>query len=104
MESLWRDVTLAARTLRRAPGPTLSAIVILALGIGAATAVFSIVNAALLRPFAYVDTDRWANLYEAADNEGLGNLAVSAPNYRDWKRESRSFAEMALWFPYSFNL
>lgn len=51
MESLWRDVTLAARMLRRTPGVTLSAIVMLALGIGAATAVFSIAYAALLRPF-----------------------------------------------------
>ena len=104
MESLWRDVTLAARMLRRTPGLTLSAIVMLALGIGATTAVFNIAYAALLRPFAYVDTDRWASLSETAASVGSDTVAVSVPNYRDWKRDSKSFAEMVLWWPWSFNI
>jgi hypothetical protein len=65
--------------LRRTPGFTLSAIVMLALGIGGATAVFSIAYAALLRPFAYVDTDRWANLYETAASVGSGNVSAQNP-------------------------
>src|SRR5262249_4478442 len=76
----------------------------LALAIGAATAVFSVVNAALLRPFPHYDLDRWANLYERPTNEGLTQLSVSIPNFRDWRQESRSFEAMALWFPYSFNV
>src|SRR5262245_27374464 len=76
----------------------------LALAIGATTAAFSIVNAALLRPLPHVDLDRWANLYEQPRSEGLGPMSASIPNYRDWKRQSRSFAAMVLWNAMSLNL
>jgi putative ABC transport system permease protein len=105
LESIWRDVVLAVRWLRKAPSFTLSATLMLALATAAATAVFSVVNAALLRPFPYVDPDRWANLYERAANEGLSDsMSVSIPNYRDWQRDSQTFAEMVLWWPWTFNL
>jgi putative ABC transport system permease protein len=105
VESIWRDVVLAVRLLRKAPGYTLCATLMLALATGGATAVFSVVNTALLRPFPYLDTDRWANLYERPANEGLGgSMSASIPNYRDWKRDSRSFTELVLWQPWSFNI
>ena len=104
MDTIWRDAVLAGRLLRRTPVSTLCAAAMLSLGIGATTAVFSVVNAALLRPFPYVDLDRWARLYERPVNEGLGAMSVSIPNYRDWKQESRSFSAMVLWMPMSLNL
>jgi putative ABC transport system permease protein len=105
MDSFWRDFTLAGRLLRRHPTSTLCAVLMLSLGIGASTASFSVVNAALLRPLPHYDLDRWARLYERPLNEGLGDaLSVSIPNYRDWKAESRSFAAMVLWMPMSLNL
>jgi len=104
MDTLWRDLALAARLLRRAPVFTLCAVLMLALASSATTAVFSIVNAALLRPFPHVDLDRWASLYEQPRSEGLGPMSASIPNYRDWKQQSRSFAAMVLSMPMSLNL
>jgi putative ABC transport system permease protein len=104
VDSLWRDLSLAGRLLRRAPVFTLCSVLMLALAIGATTAVFSIVNAAFLRPVPHVDLDRWARLYEQPRSEGLGPMSASIPNYRDWKRQSRSFAAMVLWMPMSLNL
>jgi len=101
VDALWRDLTLAGRLLRRAPVFALGALLMLALATSATTAVFSIVNAALLRPFPHVDLDRWARLYEQPRSEGLGPMSASIPNYRDWKRQSRSFAAMVLWMPMS---
>jgi predicted permease len=104
VDTLLRDLALAGRLLRRAPVFTLCSVLMLALAIGATTAVFSIVNAAFLRPVPHVDLDRWARLYEQPRSEGLGPMSASIPNYRDWKRQSRSFAAMVLWMPISLNL
>jgi predicted permease len=104
VDTFYRDLALAGRLLRRAPLYTLCSVLMLALAIGATTAVFSIVNAALLRPVPHVDLDRWARLYEQPRSEGLGPMSASIPNYRDWKRQSRSFAAMVLWMPMSLNL
>jgi predicted permease len=104
VDTLWRDLALAGRLLRRAPVFTLCSVLMLALAIGATTAVFSIVNAAFLRPVPHVDLDRWARLYEQPRSEGLGPMSASIPNYRDWKQQSRSFAAMVLWMPMSLNL
>jgi predicted permease len=104
VNTLGRDVSFAGRVLRRAPAFTLSTVAMLGLTIGATTAVFSIVNAAFLRPLPHVDLDRWARLYEQPKAEGLGPMSASIPNYRDWKEQSRSFAAMVLWMPMSLNL
>jgi putative ABC transport system permease protein len=80
------------------------AVLTLALGIGANTAIFSVVNAVLLEPYPHIETDRWVYLWERPRLEGLRQVSVSVPNYRDWKRQSQSFTEMALWQPWSFNL
>jgi putative ABC transport system permease protein len=104
VDSFLRDVSLALRLLRRTPIFTVSAILMLCLAVGAATAVFSVVNAALLRPVPHYDIDRWARLYEQPLNEGLGPMSASIANYRDWKEQSQSFAAMALWSGLSLNL
>src|SRR5262249_26395750 len=91
---MFQDLRYSLRMLAKRPGFTLIAVLTLSLGIGANTAIFSVVNAVLLRPYAYIDTDRWAFLYEKPSAEGLkgGGLAVSIPNYLDWKRQSQSFS------------
>jgi putative ABC transport system permease protein len=105
MDTLRRDLVLAVRGLRQAPGVTAAVVVMLALAIGATAGVASVVRAALARPLPHVDVDRWAHLYERPINEGLDStLSVSIPNYRDWRDSSRAFAAMVLWRPWSFNL
>src|SRR5262245_56982018 len=99
-----QDLRYSLRMLAKRPGLTLIAVLTLALGIGANTAIFSVVNAALLRPYPHIDTDRWAYLYEKPSAEGLKLLAVSAPNFLDWKRQSQSFSDMLLWQGWSFSI
>jgi putative ABC transport system permease protein len=105
MDSFVRDIRLALRGWRQAPGFAAAAVTMLALAIGAVTAVASVVHAALLRPLPYVDVDRWADLYERPVQEGLGGrLSVSIPNYRDWRDQSRTFAALVLWRPWSITV
>jgi putative ABC transport system permease protein len=88
------DLKYALRSLRKDPGFTLLAVLVMALGIGANTAVFSVVNAVLLRPLAYRDADRIvtvASLWRKSGNQGN----VSAPDFHDWHDQSASFAAMA---------
>lgn len=92
------------RMLARQPAASLLTIGILALGIAATTAAFSVANSALFRPFPFLDTNRWAYLYEKPSNTGLSRLSVSIPNYRDWKEQSKTFADMGLWLAWNYNL
>jgi predicted permease len=103
---MFQDLRYSVRMLAKNRGFTLIAILTLALGIGANTAIFSIVNAVLLRPYPHIDTDRWAFLNEKPGAEGLqaGGLAVSVPNFLDWKRQSQSFSDMVLWQPWNYNI
>ena len=101
---MFDDLRQSFRAAVRHPAFALCTVATLALGIGATTAVFSVVNAALLRPYPHVETDRWAYLYETSSAEGLSLLSVSIPNYRDWRRQAAAFSDMALWFHWSYNL
>jgi predicted permease len=94
LEDLGRDLSYGARVLRRAPGFALVSIVTLALGIGAATAVFSVVNGVLLSPLPYPDPDGIVRLFQI-DSTGARNGNVSEPNFNDWKEGTRSFSAMA---------
>ena len=88
------DLKYALRSLRKDPGFTLLAVLVMALGIGANSAVFSVVNAVLLRPLAYHDAGRIvtvASLWKKSGNQGT----VSAPDFHDWHDQSTSFAAMA---------
>src|SRR5712664_3354565 len=93
------DLRFAIRSLRKNPGFTLLAVLIMALGIGANTAVFSVVNAVLLKPLAYQDPDRIVMLSSLWKRSGRHGQ-VSAPDYRDWHDQSSAFTSMAYYFDY----
>jgi putative ABC transport system permease protein len=95
LEDLGRDLRYGARVLRRAPGFAIVAILTLGLGIGAATAVFSVVNGVLLAPLPYPEPDRIVRLFQI-DANGRRMGAVSEPNYTDWRQGTRAFRAMAL--------
>ncbi|HUE84685.1 MAG TPA: ABC transporter permease [Vicinamibacterales bacterium] len=93
-EDFLRDLRYGARVLRRAPGFALVAIVTLGVGIGAATAVFSVVNGVLLAPLPYPEPDRIVRLFQI-DDTGRRMGTVSEPNFEDWKNGTRAFRAMA---------
>jgi putative ABC transport system permease protein len=95
METLVRDARYAARTLIRSRGFALAALVTLALGIGANTAIFSVVNTVLIQPLPYADPDEIAILWLNNVPEGIDEDITSFPNYTDWKTRSRTFEHMA---------
>ncbi len=94
LETLLQDLRYGLRQLRRNPGFTAVAVITLALGIGANTAIFSVVNAVLLKPLAYHDPDRIVTLSSAWKNSNEYS-PVSAPDFRDWHEQSTVFAAMA---------
>ena len=96
------DVRYALRTLGRSPGFAAVAVLTLALGIGANTALFSIVNAVLLHPLPYPHADELVVLHESKQNFPSGS--ISYPNFRDWQRDNRTFAAMAIYRSYAFGL
>ncbi len=94
MSGLLHEFRYAARSLAKSPGFTTVAVVTLALGIGANTAVFSLLNAVLLRPLPYADPGRLTLVWESAPFFGVQDSPVSPANYADWKVRARSFEEM----------
>jgi predicted permease len=93
LESIWADIKYALRQLVCSPGFALAAILTLTLGIGANTAVFSLVQGVLLAPLPYAQPDRLVMVWES--NPRFAHVAVSYPNFRDWQRAARSFERMA---------
>lgn len=88
------DLRFAFRQLRKSPGFTLVAVVTLALGIGACTSIFSLVETVLLRPLPYPETDRVMAVQQ--QYQGSRNIPLSWPNFQDVKRDNRSFAALAI--------
>ena len=103
LESLWQDLRYGARTLIKQPGFTLIAIVTLALGIGANTAIFSVVNEVLLRPLPFPEAERLVVLAGQGKDSLIGS-GVAYPDYIDWRVRTQSFEEMACFLNTSFNL
>ena len=93
---MWRDLRFSARALRRSPGFTSVAVLTLALGIGANTAIFSVVNAVLLRPLPYPNAADLVRIYETSASIQGHQDSVSAPNFIDWQAQARTFAGMAV--------
>jgi putative ABC transport system permease protein len=105
IEIFWQDLRYAARTLRKSPGFSIVAILTLALGIGANSAIFSVVNALLLRPLPYKDAGRLMRLWPTGPNRGrLAYAVTSYPDFIDWKEQSHSFEQVESYVPRSFNL
>jgi putative ABC transport system permease protein len=102
LECLLQDVRFALRQLRKSPGFTAIAVLTLALGIGANTAVFSMVYSALLQPLPYRDASRLMVLNETTPNVGV--VSVSYPNFVDWRAQSHTFSQMAALDAVHFNL
>jgi putative ABC transport system permease protein len=102
METLFQDVRYGLRMLGKSPSFTAVAILTLALGIGANTAIFSIVNGVLLNPLPFPHADRLIALGENKAN--FENGSISYPNFRDWQKENRSFSSMAVSRIFSFSL
>src|ERR1700745_1654952 len=88
MQTLWQDVRYALRLLARNPGFTAIAMLTLALGIGANTAIFSVVNAVLLRPLQFHDPSR---LVIIAEKSPFPVISTSYQNWADWREQSHSF-------------
>jgi predicted permease len=95
MDQLLQDFRYAIRGLLRQPAFALTAILTLALGIGATTAIFSVVNAVVLRPLPYPEPDRIVGIMTRWTATGARGATVSAPDFEDWKGQSQSFAAMA---------
>lgn len=94
MDSLFQDIRYGIRYLSRTPGVTAVAVTALALGIGANTLVFSLVNGILLQPLPFEDPDRLVHLWETNLDRGWDSFSVSPQNYRDWKEQTTSFSQM----------
>ena len=92
---MMNDVRYALRTLRNSPGFTAVAVLTLALGIGANTALFSVVNAVLLRPLPYHEPDRLVAAWEANPGRGSDRNVVSPGNYLDWQSQNHVLAPCA---------
>src|ERR1019366_6601017 len=95
MATLWSDLRYGLRLLRHAPGFTASAVIALALGIGANTAIFSTVDAVLLRPLPFADPDRVVMVWEDNSGASFPRNTPASGNFVDWKQRNRVFTDMA---------
>jgi len=102
MDTVYKDLRYAFRILLKNPFMTFVAVLTLALGIGANTAIFSVLNAVVLRPLPYADPDRLVMVWETVP--GNNKRAAAPGNYVDWKAQNSSFSELAAMFYGNFNL
>jgi predicted permease len=102
MNTLLQDLRFGLRVLRQAPGVALIAVLSLAIGIGANTAVFSVVNAVVLNPLPYHESDRLMSLFTERHN--FHKASISFPNFLDWQRMNRSFSAIAAYRSTGYNL
>jgi putative ABC transport system permease protein len=103
MNNLWQDLRYGVRMLIKKPGFTLIAVITLALGIGANTAIFSVVHTVLLRPLPFPEPDRLVVL-AGKGKESLIGGTVAYPDYEDWRARAQSFEDMSCFLNTGFNL
>lgn len=104
METLWQDLRYGSRMLIKNPGFTAVAILTLALGIGANTSIFSLVNAVLLRPLPFKNPDQLVVVWERRASSNDANLPSSGHEFIGWRDQSNSFEDLSLIQPAGFNL
>ena len=104
LEELGQDVRYGARTLRKAPGFAAVAILTLALGIGATTAIFSVVYGVVIRPLPYTDADRLVVFQGTHPEFGANPFASSMLDFVDWEEQATSFEAMSQFVRWTFNL
>jgi len=104
MESLLGDIRYALRNLLRRPGFTLIAVVTLAVGIGANTAIFSAIHALLLKPLPFPELDRVVAIWDKFPSRGVMHNEVTVANYLDWQSQTQSFEQLALYRWWNANL
>src|SRR5574341_1392907 len=102
MQTIWQDLRYGARMLIKKPGFTLIAVMTLALGIGANTAIFSLVNTVLLRPLPFAEPERL--VWTWGEFSGGNRASTSPPDFLDFRAQNRSFEELAAMMFGSFNL
>src|SRR2546423_710438 len=102
MHSLWQDLRYGARMLLKNPGITSIVIVALALGIGANTAIFSVVDAVLLRPLPYDHADQLVFLNETS--KSMADISISYPNFSDWRDQNHVFEKIGVFNRSNYNL
>ncbi len=106
LEKFLRDLRYGVRTLTRSPGFSLTAILVMALGIGATTSLFTVVRSVLLKPLPFRDPDNLVMVYEhfREDNGGTGFNVVSPADFNDWRQRTHGFADMGAWLTTDFDL
>lgn len=104
MNGLIQDIRYAFRQLRKSRGFTAVAVITLALGIGANTAIFSVVNAVLLKPLPYPKADQLVMLWEQNPHRGWFENIISGDNFLDWQKQNQVFISMAAFQSSSFNI
>jgi len=97
VEGLWRDLRYGCRTLLRTPGFSLMAVLVMALGIGATTSLFTIVRSVLLRPLPFRDPDKLVMLYERFRQQPDSYNVVAPADFRDWRAQTHGFQDMGAW-------
>jgi putative ABC transport system permease protein len=102
MQKMWQDLRYGARMLLKNPGITFVVILALALGIGANTAIFSVVDTVLLRPLPYPESDRLVFLNETS--KAMDEISVAYPNFTDWRNQNQVFEKIGVYNRSSYNL
>jgi predicted permease len=99
LETLLQDLRYGARLLRRAPGFAVTAIVIVALGVGATTAAFTVLDHVLLRPLPYANSDQLVLLFQNAPSRSIVRMEATPPNFEDWRAMNQSFSAIGAYVP-----
>ena len=97
LDQLRQDLSFAVRTLRRSPGFAAGALLVLALGIGATTTAFGVVDAVLLQPLPYPQPEQLVRVWPASPRTGVDRRTFSIPDFRDWRDRTNTLTDLALY-------